>query len=110
MATAGNWLPAVAAATLRRRIHMLITGSSGSSVNNIIHVRITVYDHEHRVLYPRRPLLTHVTLPILDPWLFVTRAEEKWVPLLCPYLLEHHCFLRLDNHSDIPKGVFLGDS
>jgi hypothetical protein len=31
-------------------------------------------------------------LLLLDSWLFVTiRAEEKWVPLLFPYLLGHHC-------------------
>src|SRR6266705_1146126 len=95
---------------------MLITGSPGSSVSNIIHVYYnSLHDgyYEHRVLYPRRPLLMLPTptrhgwwcdhgfsdsmplleilvfcLLLLDSWLFVTiRAEKRWVLLLYPYCI-----------------------
>jgi hypothetical protein len=55
---------------------MLLTGSPGSSVNNIIHVHVHITalyydDYEHRVLYPRGPLLTHPAPTRHASWLVV---------------------------------------
>jgi hypothetical protein len=49
-------------------------------------------------------------LLLLDFWLFVTIGAEKWVPLLVLSSPGPSLLPAIDNHSDIPKGVFLRDS